>query len=115
MEVGARRGIVEASKESANLRSPARGGIAATLGEETEFGNAGCAAVTDDLNYAGHGVGAVEGAFCAVDDFHFVDVVEGEIGIVEVATRLVDGSAINQNFCEAGIAAVQEESGEAAE
>ena len=44
MKVGARRGVVESAEESAYLRSPARGGIAASLGEKTESGNSGCAA-----------------------------------------------------------------------
>ena len=40
--------------------------------------------MADDLNDAGHGVGAVEGAFGAVNDFDFVHVVESEIGEIDV-------------------------------
>src|SRR5882757_5710472 len=71
--------------------------------------------MTDDLNHAGHGVGAVQGAFSAMDDLHFVDVVESEIGEVEVPSGKVCRSAVDEHFSECGVATVNKDSGQAAD
>src|SRR5216684_3284674 len=71
--------------------------------------------MTDDLNHAGHGVGAVEGAFGAMDDLDFVDVVESEIGEVEVPSGKVCRSAVDEHFSECGVATVNKDSGQAAD
>src|SRR5712692_9038679 len=70
--------------------------------------------MADNLNHAGHGVGAVEGAFGSVNDFDFVDVIEGQVRKIESATRFVDRSAIDEHFSEIGIAAIDEDGGKAA-
>src|SRR5258707_5105960 len=69
--------------------------------------------MTDDLNHAGHGVGAVEGAFGGVNDLDFIDVIESKVRKNEVATRKVNGGAVNEDLGEAGIAAVDEDGGKA--
>ena len=67
------------------------------------------------MNDAGHGVGAVESAFGAMDDFHFVDVVESQVGKKEVAAGKIDGSAVDEDFGEARIATVDEDGGKTAD
>ena len=52
MEVGARGGIVEASKKTANLSAAASGGETAAFSEEINFRNARRAAMADDLDDA---------------------------------------------------------------
>ena len=115
VKVRASRGKVEGANEAADLRAAAGGGKAATFSEKIEFGNAGGPPVADDLDYTGHGVRTVEGAFSSVDNFDFVYIVERQIGVVEIASRQVDGRAINQNFREAGVAAIKEKRSQAAE
>jgi hypothetical protein len=68
----------------------------------------------EDLNHAGDGVGAIEGAFGAPDDFNFVDVIEREVREVDLAAGIVDGGAVDQNFGVIGVAAIEEEGCEAA-
>ena len=63
------------------------------------------------LNDAGDGVGAVDGAFGAANDFDFVDVVEREAGKIDGCRRGIDGGAIDEDFGEIGIAAVEEDGG----
>src|SRR6266849_1451613 len=46
-------------------------------------GRAGGAAMREGLNHTGNGVGTVECAFRAADDFDFVDIVEGKVGEIE--------------------------------
>ena len=62
-----------------------------------------------------HGVGAVESAFGAMDNFDFVDVVESQVGKKEVAAGKIDGSAVDEDFGEAGIATVDEDGGKTAD
>src|SRR5205823_5135992 len=93
----------------------AHGRIAAAFCEEAGRGHPSGTAVGEDLYDAGHGVGAVERALRAVDDLDLIDVVEGEIGIIEVAAGVVHGRAIDEQFAEAGIAAVEENGREAAD
>ncbi len=66
------------------------------------------------LDNAGDGVGAVEGAFSAAHHFNFVDVVEGDVGEVKGAAGEIHGGAVDEHFGLVGVAAVQENSGEAA-
>src|SRR4029077_3419755 len=113
MKVGAGGGVVEFVEESADLGSAASGRKAAAFGEEIDFGNARGTLMADDLNDAGHGVGAVESALGTVNELDFVDVIEREIGIDEVAAGEIHGSAVDEDLGEAGIAAVNEEGGEA--
>ena len=115
MKVGACGGVVEATKKAAELRAAARGGKAAAFSEEIDFGNAGSAAMTDDLNHAGHGVGAIEGAFGAMDDLDFVDIVEREIGEVEVPAGNIYGSAVDEHFGEGGIATINKDGSQPAD
>ena len=69
----------------------------------------------EELDYAGHGVGAVERALRAVNHFYLLDVVEGKIGIIEIAAGFVGGRAIDENFCVVGISAVEEEGSQTAD
>src|SRR5207245_1700623 len=114
MEVGAGNGVVEFVEKAAELATTASGRKAAAFGEEIEFGNARGAMVADDLNDAGHGVGTVKSAFSAVNEFDLVNVIEGEVGKVHVAAGKIDGSAVEEDFREAGIAAIHEDGGQAA-
>ena len=112
MKVGAGRGIIEPAGQAADMCAPSGRGKAAAFREEVDLGNAGCPAMTDDLDHAGHGISAVESAFSAVDNFDLVDVVEGEVGEVKVPAGKIDGSAIYQDFCESRIASVNKDGGE---
>src|SRR5712691_10215436 len=88
--------------------------MAAAFGEEIELGNTRAAAMAEELNDAGDGVGAIQGAFGAVDDFELVNVVEGLIGEIEEAAGLVEGRAVNEDLGEVRVAAVEEKCREAA-
>src|SRR5258708_22232962 len=59
-------------------------------------------------------VGAIEGAFCAANYLDFIDVVEREVGKIKRATGKIYGGAVDQHIGLIGIAAVQEDTGEAA-
>src|SRR5712672_384405 len=115
MEIGAGSGVIEFSEQAAELRATASGRKAAAFREEIEFGDARGALVADDLDYAGHGVRAIESALSAMNEFDLVNVIEGEVGKVHVAAGKIDGSAVNEDFCETGIAAVDEDGGQAAD
>ncbi len=79
LKVGACGGVVEFAEETADLRAAAGGRKTAAFGKKIEFRNSRGALVAEDLYYAGHGVGTVKGAFGAMNDLDFVDVIEGEI------------------------------------
>jgi hypothetical protein len=113
MGVGASDGVVEFVEESADLGSATSGRKATALGEEIDFGNARGTLMANDLNDAGHGVGAIEGALGAVNELDFVDVIEREIGVDQVAAGEIHGSAVHEHFGKAGIAAVNEDGREA--
>ena len=93
------------------MRAAAARGEAATFGVDAEFGDARFAAMSEELNDAGDGVGAVDGAFGAANDFHFVDVVESDVGEIDRAAGRIDGRAVDENFGEVGVAAVEEDGG----
>ena len=59
-----------------------------------------------ELDDTGNGVGAVDGAFGAANDFYFIDVVEREAGKIHGAAWGIDRHTIHQDFGEVGIAAV---------
>src|SRR5262249_46147534 len=96
------------------LRAATRGGVAPTFGEEVDLGNAGRAAMAEKLNDSGDGVGSVESAFSAMDDFDFIHVVDRLIGEIEEAARLVDRCAVDEELGEIGVAAIEEKRGETA-
>src|SRR5258708_14087710 len=105
MKVGAGGGVIEFAEKTAQLPGTASGGKAAAFGKQVEFRDMRGTLVADDLNYGGHGVGAVESAFCAMNDFDLVHVVEGEVGKIHGAAGAVDGTAVDQELCKAGISA----------
>src|SRR5260370_40435350 len=70
--------------------------------------------MAEELNDARDGVGAIQGALGAVDDFELVNVVKGLIGEVEEAAGLVEGRAGDEELGEGRIAAVEEKWREAA-
>jgi hypothetical protein len=74
-EAGA--GVVEAAEEAAQLRAAASGIEVAAFGKDGGFGNAGGAAMGEDLNDTGDGVGAIDGGFGAAYDFDLVDGCRG--------------------------------------
>src|SRR6266853_1085359 len=107
LQVGGRRRIVKRSEHTADLcATTARGKIAA-LTESAELRNARGAAVSEELDDARNRIGAVDGAFCATNDFDLVDVVEREAGKIDSATGRIDGCTIYEDFGEVGIAAVE--------
>ena len=112
LEIGAREGVIESAEEASDQTTAARGGIAAAFGEEIEFGNARGAAMAEELDDARNRIRAVESAFGAVDDFELVDVVEGLVGKIEEAAGFVEWRAVNEEFCEIGVAAIEEKGGE---
>src|SRR5579862_7330974 len=65
----------------------------------------------EELDDAGDGVGAIDGTFCAADDFDFVDVVERDAGEIDGGAGRIDGGAVYEDFGEIGIAAVEEDGG----
>src|SRR5580704_6446630 len=115
MEVGAGSGVVELVEEAADLSAAAGGRKAAAFGKQIDFRNACGTLMADDLNDTGHGVGAVERAFSTVHDFDFIDVIESEVGKEEVAAREIHGSAVDEDFGKAGIAAVDKDGRKAAD
>src|SRR5882757_2858616 len=72
------------------------------------------AAMSKRLDHTRNRVGAIECAFCAANYLDFIDVVEGEVGKIKRATGKVYGGAVDQNLGLIRIAAVQENTGEAA-
>ncbi len=90
LKIGASEGVIERAEKAGNQSTAARGRITAALGEEIQLGNARGAAMAEELNDAGDGIGAVESAFSAVNDFELVNIVEGLIGEIEEAAGLVE-------------------------
>src|SRR5258705_11308283 len=72
------------------------------------------ASVGKRLDHTRDCVGAIEGAFCATNYLDFINVVEREVGKIKPATGKIYGGAVDQHLGLIGIAAVQEDSGEAA-
>ncbi len=67
--------------------------------------------MSEKLNDAGDSVGAVDGAFGAANDLNFVDVVESEARKIDGSAGGVDGRAVDEDFREIGVAAVEEDGG----
>src|SRR5712664_4406949 len=65
----------------------------------------------EELDDTGNGIGAVDGAFGAANDFHLIDVFEGEIGKIHRAAGRVNGRSVHKHFGEVGIAAVEKHGG----
>ena len=61
----------------------------------------------EELNDAGNGIGAIDGAFGAADDFYFIDVVEREARKINGAAWRIDGHAVHEDFGEVGVSAVE--------
>src|SRR5712692_8454576 len=114
MKVRAGKRVVKFIEKPAHLYAAASGRKAAAFGEKIGFRYARGTLVADDLNDAGHSVGAIKGALCAMNDLDFVHVIEREIGKVRVATRKIHRSAVDEHFCKAGISAVDKDVCEAA-
>ena len=108
LQVGCGGGIVARAEQAAELCSAATRGKSATFTKDGELRNARGAAVGEELDDAGNRIGAVDGAFGPVNDFHFIDVVQGEIGKIDGTAGRIDGRAINEHFGEIGISAVEE-------
>src|SRR5580704_6489117 len=107
-EIGSCAGVVESADEAAELSATAAGGEAAAFGEGIESRDASFAAVGEELDDGGDGVGAVESAFRGANDFDFIDVVERDVGEVNEAPRQIYRRAVDQHFRLVGIAAVHE-------
>src|SRR6267143_779895 len=110
-EVGCGGGIVECAEQSAELRATATRGEIAAFTKNAKLRNTGGAAMREELNDTRNGIGAVDGAFCAANDFHFFDVVEGEIGKIHCAAGRVNGRSVHKHFGEVRIAAVEKDRG----
>ena len=115
LEVRAGDRIIECADKTAELHAASARGEAAAFAVDAELGNARSAAVREELNDAGNGVGAVDGAFGAAHDFDLVNVVQREAGKINGSAGRIYGRAIDQDFGEVGIAAVQEYGGGATE
>src|SRR5580692_2132344 len=74
LEVGGGDGVVESAEQTAELA--AAGAETAAFPIDAELGHARIAAMGEELDDAVDGVGTVDGAFGAADDFDFVDVLE---------------------------------------
>jgi len=114
LEVRAGERVVECVEKACDVRAPARGGKAAAFDEEIDFGDAHCAAMAEELNNTGDGIGAIESAFCAVDDFDLVNIIERLIRKIEEAARFIEGRPVDEELGEIGVAAIEEKSGETA-
>ena len=114
LQVGSGARIVELAEEAAELCAAAAGSEASTFAVDAELRDARLAAVGEELDDARDGVGAVDGAFRAADDFDFVDVVESDAGKIDGSAWRIDGGAIDEDFGEIGVAAVKEDGGGAA-
>ena len=96
-------------------RGAAGGGAeVAAVGGEAELGDSGAAGAGPDLDDAGHGVGAVERALRAADEFEAIDFGERDGAEVGGLAGGVDGDAIDDEFVVGGFAAADEERGDAA-
>ncbi len=113
LEVGTGGRVIESTQKAADLRATARAGKTAAFGKKIEGRDARGSLVREELNDAGHGITAVQGAFRAVDDLYFIDVIEGEIREIDKTAWVVERRAIDKNFCVIRIAAIEEESGQA--
>src|SRR5580692_1509922 len=113
LEVGGGDGVVESAEQTAELGAAAAGAETAAFPIDAELGHARIAAMGEELDDAVNGVGTVDGAFGAADDFDFVDVLEREAGEIDGCAGRVDGRAIDEDFGEIGIAAVEEDGGSA--
>ena len=114
LEVGASERVIERAEKAGDLSATAAGGKPATFSEKIDFGNACCAAMAEQLNDTGDSIGAIESAFCAVDDFDLVNVIERLIRKIEEAAGFIEGRAVDEELREVGVATVEEKSGEAA-
>src|SRR4029077_9558556 len=113
-EVGAGDGVVECAEKTAKLHAASARVEATALAVDAELRNACLAAVREQLNDTGNGVGAVDGAFGATNDFHFVDVVQRDARKINRAAGGIDGRAVDEDFGEIGVAAVEKDGGCAA-
>src|SRR5262249_16107678 len=107
-------GIIEVADEAAELRAAASGIEISAFGKEGGFGNARCAAMSENLNDAGNRVGAVDRGLGAAHDFDFVNVVEREVGEVHGVAVCVYRVAVDQDLAVGGAAAIEEDRGRAA-
>src|SRR5216684_7756635 len=106
-KIRGRSRIIKATEKAADLRAAATGIVTSALTEYGYFGYARGAAMGNDLNHSSDGVGAVDRAFGATNDFDFVYVVEREVGKIHGVAGFVDRRSVNQHFGVAGIPAVQ--------
>ena len=102
LEVGSSSGIVSAAA--------ARSEIAA-FGESVERGNACFPLVREELNHAGDGVTAVNGAFGAPHDFDLINVFRGKTRKIHSAARRINGRSVDEDFGEVRIASVEKDRG----
>ena len=115
LEIGGGRGIIEFTYEAAEVGATAGRGKIAAFGIGAERGSARVAAMGEELDDAGDGVAAVDGAFGASDDLDFGDIFGGEAGEIHAAAGRINGCAVDKNLGEIGIAAVQKYRSAAAE
>src|ERR1022692_2886147 len=64
--------VIETAACSGERHVAVGGGEVSAVGAEAEFGSVGATGAGPDLNYAGPGVGAVECALGAAEEFHAV-------------------------------------------
>src|SRR5579859_222744 len=78
-KVGASRGIVEFAEQAADLRAAAARSESAAFAKKADFRHTRRSSVSKNLHDAGNSIRAIDGAFRATHDFHFVDIVEREV------------------------------------
>src|SRR6266851_9913224 len=114
LEVGTGGRVIKGAQKAADLRAAASAGKAAAFGKKIEGRGTRDSLMREKLDDARHGVATVKRALRAVDDLHFIDVIEGEVGETDESAGVVDRHAINENLCVIRVSAIEKEGGKAA-
>jgi len=80
LEIRTRGGVIEATEQSADLRTPRPEEKLPPSPKRLSSGMRVFAAMAEELDDSGNRVGAVQGAFRAMHHFDFVDVIERRVG-----------------------------------
>src|SRR5260370_35862325 len=114
LEVGTGGRVIKGTEKAADLRAAASAGKTAAFGKKIEGRGTRDSLVREKLNNARHGVATVKRALRAVDDLHFIDVIEGEIRETDKTAGVIDRHAINENLCVIRISAIEKDGCKAA-
>src|ERR1700722_1669746 len=114
LEVRSRRGVVEAADKSTQLGGAASGVERAAFGISNEQWRARRTTMGENLDRAGHRIGAGKSALRSVHDLNFVHSFESKVREIDGAAWLVGGNAIDEHLGEIGVASIEKERGHTA-